>query len=87
MKFQSVAIRYSSSDAAASRAANLFTEELTIRKAVCSEPADLTVTFVHAETENTDCYAISVDGSNVTLSACGLRGYIFAYSHLLRKIE
>jgi len=87
MIFQSVALRYTSSDAVAERAAALLREELLLRSAVCAEPADLTIEFVRTETDNADCYAIYVDGSHITLSAGGLRGYIFAYSHVLRKVE
>ncbi|MBR5519516.1 MAG: hypothetical protein IKU55_02245, partial [Clostridia bacterium] len=55
--------------------------------AVCTVSADISVEFVYMPTDNADCYAISIDGTDIKLSAGSLRGYIFAYSHLLRKIE
>lgn len=74
------------------KAAGLFREEMSLRTG--REPAEksgdgyLEAEFIQCgdmEIENKDTYMLDFQGSELKITACGLRGMIFGFSYFLRK--
>ena len=73
------------------KAAGLFAEELKKRTKksipITAAPCNSCFIFKQEPLENNDCYSITYTDNVLTFSASGIRGFIFAYSHFLRKCE
>ncbi|PWL48722.1 MAG: hypothetical protein DBY36_08790 [Clostridiales bacterium] len=80
-------VRYDAADTAAARAAELFSEELRDRGVTPSADGDGGLAFCRKPLASPDSYEIRTADRIVTVSAQGLRGMIYGYSHFLRKTE
>lgn len=73
------------------RAAGLFADEIEKRAGTRPHFAESNmlarVIFVADGRKNNDSYSIILDNDRLTLSACGVRGLIYAFGMLLRKSE
>lgn len=72
------------------KAAIILSEETEKRfsfRPALNTPATFTVTFRTADLPDRDCYTIDLNGNGITISAIGIRGFMYGMGLLLRKTE
>lgn len=63
------------------------TEKRFLFKPEMNKSSNFTVTFKTIELPDRDCYAIDINDIGITISAVGIRGFIYGIGLLLRKTE